>query len=151
MSALYPLHYNHIELNNSHLSYTWFTGVRKDVDFESGKVLLSNIGGKIHATSAFCSHYGAPLSSNVHSCPKHLASLTMFIPQRVFLSLPVASHGTSCHLAPQHIKLTIISSLDHSFPCPIPLMGLMAGDSLIAARSLFAQSVAWRVLQRLHW
>ena len=75
MSALYPPHYNHIELNNSHLSYTWFTGVRKDVDFESGKVLLSNIGGKIQATSAFCSHYGAPLSSNVHSCPKHLASL----------------------------------------------------------------------------
>ncbi|THH19824.1 hypothetical protein EW146_g1420 [Bondarzewia mesenterica] len=36
-------------------------GQMKEVEFESGKVLLSRLGDKIHATSAFCTHYGAPL------------------------------------------------------------------------------------------
>lgn len=36
---------------------------RKQVDFGEGKVLLSKIGNDIHATSAFCTHYGAPLAS----------------------------------------------------------------------------------------
>ena len=37
---------------------------RKQVDFgEKGKVLLSKIGNDIYATSAFCTHYGAPLES----------------------------------------------------------------------------------------
>lgn len=30
-----------------------------------GKVLLSRLGDKIHATSAFCTHYGAPLAKGV--------------------------------------------------------------------------------------
>jgi hypothetical protein len=38
-------------------------GQIKAVDVDGGKVLLSNIGGKINATSAFCTHYGAPLES----------------------------------------------------------------------------------------
>ena len=38
---------------------------RKEVDFENGKVLLSKLGEKIHATSAFCTHYGLPLSSEI--------------------------------------------------------------------------------------
>lgn len=39
---------------------------RKEVDFgEGGKVLLSKLGNKIHATSAFCTHYGAPLAKGV--------------------------------------------------------------------------------------
>ena len=38
-------------------------GQMKAVDVDGGKVLLSNIGGKINATSAFCTHYGAPLES----------------------------------------------------------------------------------------
>jgi nitrite reductase/ring-hydroxylating ferredoxin subunit len=38
---------------------------RKEVDFEGGKVLLSKIGDKVHATSAFCTHYGAPLAKGV--------------------------------------------------------------------------------------
>ncbi|KAI5122548.1 hypothetical protein M0805_005275 [Coniferiporia weirii] len=39
-------------------------GEMKQVSFGEGegKVLLSRIGGKIHATSAFCTHYGAPLA-----------------------------------------------------------------------------------------
>jgi nitrite reductase/ring-hydroxylating ferredoxin subunit len=38
---------------------------RKEVDFESGKVLLSRLGDRIHATSAWCTHYGAPLAKGV--------------------------------------------------------------------------------------
>ena len=39
---------------------------RKQVEFEGeGKVLLSRLGDKIHATSAFCTHYGAPLVKGV--------------------------------------------------------------------------------------
>ncbi len=39
---------------------------RKQVDFEGeGKVLLSRLGDKVHATSAFCTHYGAPLAKGV--------------------------------------------------------------------------------------
>ena len=33
-------------------------GQMKDVPFEDGKVLLARLGDKIHATSAFCTHYG---------------------------------------------------------------------------------------------
>ncbi|KAL0060827.1 Apoptosis-inducing factor 1 [Marasmius tenuissimus] len=52
-------------------------GQMKEVDFEQGKVLLSRIGDKIHATSAFCTHYGAPLAKGVLTadgrvvCPWH--------------------------------------------------------------------------------
>lgn len=38
---------------------------RKEVAFEEGKVLLSRLGDRIHATSAFCTHYGAPLVKGV--------------------------------------------------------------------------------------
>lgn len=38
---------------------------RKEVAFEDGKVLLSRLGDQIHATSAFCTHYGAPLAKGV--------------------------------------------------------------------------------------
>lgn len=43
-------------------------GKMKEVTFsgegdDAIKVLLSNVGGKIHATSAKCTHYGAPLAN----------------------------------------------------------------------------------------
>jgi len=44
---------------------------------EKGKVLLIKSGGKIHATGAKCTHYGAPLVKGVVSsdgrltCPWH--------------------------------------------------------------------------------
>jgi len=38
---------------------------RKEVAFGNGKVLLSRLADKIHATSAFCTHYGAPLAKGV--------------------------------------------------------------------------------------
>ena len=43
-----------------------FSTFRKEVDFgEGGKVLLSRLGDKVYATSAFCTHYGAPLAKGV--------------------------------------------------------------------------------------
>ncbi|OWZ30777.1 flavoprotein [Cryptococcus neoformans var. grubii Br795] len=52
-------------------------GEKKAVDFGEGKVLLSKINGNVYATSAFCTHYGAPLEKGVLShdgrlvCPWH--------------------------------------------------------------------------------
>jgi len=52
-------------------------GEMKEVEFKEGKVLLSRIGNKVHATSAFCTHYGAPLAKGVLTpdgrvvCPWH--------------------------------------------------------------------------------
>ncbi|KAI0316418.1 flavoprotein [Amylostereum chailletii] len=52
-------------------------GQMKEVAFGDGKVLLSRIGDDIHATSAFCTHYGAPLAKGVLTadgrvvCPWH--------------------------------------------------------------------------------
>ena len=40
--------------------------IRKEVAFGSeGKILLSRLGDKVYATSAFCTHYGAPLAKGV--------------------------------------------------------------------------------------
>ncbi|KAJ7749504.1 hypothetical protein DFH07DRAFT_828598 [Mycena maculata] len=52
-------------------------GQMKEVAFGDGKVLLSRLGDKVHATSAFCTHYGAPLKNGVLTadgrvvCPWH--------------------------------------------------------------------------------
>ncbi|KAJ3714903.1 hypothetical protein DFJ43DRAFT_1102816 [Lentinula guzmanii] len=40
-------------------------GQMKQVDFDKGKVLVARLGDKIHATSAYCTHYGAPLAKGV--------------------------------------------------------------------------------------
>ncbi|ODO07253.1 flavoprotein [Cryptococcus wingfieldii CBS 7118] len=52
-------------------------GDMKTVEFGDGKVLVSKIKGQLYATSAFCTHYGAPLEKGVLShdgrvvCPWH--------------------------------------------------------------------------------
>ena len=52
-------------------------GEKKSIDFAGGKVLVSKIKGQVYATSAFCTHYGAPLEKGVLShdgrivCPWH--------------------------------------------------------------------------------
>ncbi|KAG8961514.1 hypothetical protein FRC03_005312 [Tulasnella sp. 419] len=52
-------------------------GQVKEVVFGEGKVLLSRVRGQVHATSAFCTHYGAPLAKGVLEssgrivCPWH--------------------------------------------------------------------------------
>ncbi|KZP31864.1 FAD/NAD(P)-binding domain-containing protein [Athelia psychrophila] len=58
-------------------------GKMKQVDFDGGKVLLSRLGPTIHATSAFCTHYGAPLAGGVLTadarvvCPWHGACFSV--------------------------------------------------------------------------
>ncbi|KDQ10088.1 hypothetical protein BOTBODRAFT_36515 [Botryobasidium botryosum FD-172 SS1] len=53
------------------------SGQMKEVEFGEGKVLVSRIGDKVHATSAWCTHYGAPLAKGVLeasgrvTCPWH--------------------------------------------------------------------------------
>lgn len=55
-------------------------GEMKEVEIEGieeGKVLLAKSGGKVHATGAKCTHYGAPLAKGVMNqrgsvtCPWH--------------------------------------------------------------------------------
>ncbi|KAL1410632.1 Apoptosis-inducing factor 1 [Vanrija albida] len=54
-------------------------GQLKAVDFDGSKVLLSRVKGEVHATSAHCTHYGAPLEKGVLDsngrvvCPWHNA------------------------------------------------------------------------------
>lgn len=52
--------------HRAHLPVLLTVSCRKEVTFEGdGKVLLSRVGDKINATSAFCTHYGAPLAKGV--------------------------------------------------------------------------------------
>ncbi|EKM58472.1 uncharacterized protein PHACADRAFT_252817 [Phanerochaete carnosa HHB-10118-sp] len=54
-------------------------GEMKEVAFEGeGKVLLSRLGNKIHATSAFCTHYGAPLAKGVLTADGRVVCSTCF-------------------------------------------------------------------------
>ncbi|WVN85415.1 uncharacterized protein L203_100561 [Cryptococcus depauperatus CBS 7841] len=59
-------------------------GEHKAVDFNDGKVLLSRVKGEIYATSAYCTHYGAPLEKGVLShdgrlvCPWHGACFNVY-------------------------------------------------------------------------
>ncbi|BEI83561.1 hypothetical protein CcaverHIS002_0401650 [Cutaneotrichosporon cavernicola] len=58
-------------------------GQMKMVDFEGGEVLLSKVNGIVNATSAHCSHYGAPLAKGVLgkdgrvTCPWHGACFNL--------------------------------------------------------------------------
>lgn len=52
-------------------------GQMKEVAFDDGKVLVARLGDKVVSTSAYCTHYGAPLAKGVLSadgritCPWH--------------------------------------------------------------------------------
>ena len=48
-----------------HVSFRTHSIRRKEVDFGGGKILLSKLGDKVHATSAYCTHYGAPLVKGI--------------------------------------------------------------------------------------
>ncbi|EJU04008.1 flavo protein [Dacryopinax primogenitus] len=60
-------------------------GQMKEIDFgaEDQKVLVSRIGDNVYATSAFCTHYGAPLAKGVLAangrvtCPWHSACFSV--------------------------------------------------------------------------
>ena len=71
---------------------------RKEVDFGNGKVLLSKLGDKVHATSAYCTHYGAPLVKGVLVADGRVVwcvdPITLIAPQ----THPRIAHGTEvCH------------------------------------------------------
>ncbi|KAI0261514.1 flavoprotein [Gloeopeniophorella convolvens] len=87
-------------------------GQMKEVSFESGKVLLSRLGDKVHATSAFCTHYGAPLSKGVLTadgrvvCPWHGACFNVCTGDIEDAPAPTAIHSFQTHIADGKIYVT---------------------------------------------
>ena len=77
---------------------------RKEVDFGNGKVLLSKIGDKIHATSAYCTHYGAPLVKGVLVADGRVVWCDLIpLPDYTLKLTPGTAHGTevlSLHRTP---------------------------------------------------
>ncbi|KAL1744490.1 hypothetical protein HDZ31DRAFT_38619 [Schizophyllum fasciatum] len=74
-------------------------GQLKEVDFENGKVLVTRLGDKLHATSAFCTHYGAPLAKGVLTsdgrvvCPWHGACFNVCTGDIEDAPAPTAIHS----------------------------------------------------------
>ncbi|KAH9917246.1 uncharacterized protein B0H18DRAFT_883934 [Fomitopsis serialis] len=96
-------------LNESELK----DGELKQVDFEGeGKVLLSRLGDQIHATSAFCTHYGAPLAKGVLTadgrvvCPWHGACFNVSTGDIEDAPAPMAIHSFKAHIADGKIHVT---------------------------------------------
>ncbi|KAF9266592.1 hypothetical protein L218DRAFT_922270 [Marasmius fiardii PR-910] len=87
-------------------------GQMKEVEFEKGKVLLSRIGDKIHATSAFCTHYGAPLAKGVLTadgrvvCPWHGACFDICTGDIEDAPAPSAIHSFQAHVKDGKIHVT---------------------------------------------
>ncbi|KAA1467335.1 flavo protein [Dentipellis sp. KUC8613] len=87
-------------------------GQMKEVAFESGKVLLSRLGDKVHATSAFCTHYGAPLAKGVLTadgrvvCPWHGACFNVCNGDIEDAPAPNALHSYKAHVADGKIHVT---------------------------------------------
>ncbi|KAF8842076.1 FAD/NAD(P)-binding domain-containing protein [Paxillus ammoniavirescens] len=75
-------------------------GQMKEVTFEGeGKVLLHRLGDDVHATSAFCTHYGAPLAKGVLTadgrvvCPWHGACFNVCTGDIEDAPAPAAIHS----------------------------------------------------------
>jgi NADPH-dependent 2,4-dienoyl-CoA reductase/sulfur reductase-like enzyme/nitrite reductase/ring-hydroxylating ferredoxin subunit len=87
-------------------------GQMKEVSFESGKVLLSRLGDKVHATSATCTHYGAPLVKGVLTadgrivCPWHGACFNVCTGDIEDAPAPSALHSFQTHIADGKIYVT---------------------------------------------
>ncbi|KAG2017822.1 glutathione-disulfide reductase, variant 2 [Coprinopsis cinerea AmutBmut pab1-1] len=87
-------------------------GQMKEVSFEDGKVLLSRLGDKIHATSAFCTHYGAPLAKGVLTadgrvvCPWHGACFNVCTGDIEDAPAPTALHSFEAYIADGQIYVT---------------------------------------------
>ncbi|RDB26297.1 Apoptosis-inducing factor 1 [Hypsizygus marmoreus] len=87
-------------------------GQMKEVSFEEGQVLLSRLGSKIHATSAFCTHYGAPLAKGVLTsdgrvvCPWHGACFNVCNGDIEDAPAPNALHSFKAHVADGKIYVT---------------------------------------------
>ncbi|KAI0648919.1 hypothetical protein C8Q79DRAFT_903656 [Trametes meyenii] len=87
-------------------------GEMKEVPFEDGKVLLSRLGDKIHATSAFCTHYGAPLVKGVLTadgrvvCPWHGACFNVCTGDIEDAPAPTALHSFKAEIVGGKINVT---------------------------------------------
>ncbi|KAI0806103.1 hypothetical protein BC629DRAFT_1282845 [Irpex lacteus] len=88
-------------------------GQLKEVAFEGeGKVLLSRLGDKIHATSAFCTHYGAPLAKGVLTadgrvvCPWHGACFNVCTGDIEDAPAPTALHSFQARVENGKILVT---------------------------------------------
>ncbi|KZT06056.1 uncharacterized protein LAESUDRAFT_726260 [Laetiporus sulphureus 93-53] len=88
-------------------------GEMKQVDFEGeGKVLLARLGDKIHATSAFCTHYGAPLAKGVLTadgrvvCPWHGACFNVCTGDIEDAPAPNPIHSFKAYIADNKIHVT---------------------------------------------
>ncbi|KAF9000628.1 flavoprotein [Cyathus striatus] len=88
-------------------------GEMKEVNFgEKGKVLLSRLGDKVHATSAFCTHYGAPLAKGVLTsdgrvvCPWHGACFNVCTGDIEDAPAPTALHSFRAYIADGKINVT---------------------------------------------
>lgn len=92
-------------------------GQMKEVAFEDGKVLLSRLGDKIHATSAFCTHYGAPLAKGVLTadgrvvCPWHGACFNVCTGDIEDAPAPMAIHSFKTRISDGKIHVTAEPSL----------------------------------------
>ncbi|KAI0703812.1 hypothetical protein BC835DRAFT_1262345 [Cytidiella melzeri] len=88
-------------------------GQMKEVSFEGeGKVLLSRLGNSIHATSAFCTHYGAPLAKGVLTadgrvvCPWHGACFNVCTGDIEDAPAPMALHSFQARVEDGKILVT---------------------------------------------
>ncbi|KAF8698232.1 hypothetical protein AX14_001179 [Amanita brunnescens Koide BX004] len=87
-------------------------GQMKQVQFDKGSVLLSRIGDKIHATSAFCTHYGAPLAKGVLTsdgrvvCPWHGACFNVCTGDIEDAPAAAAIHSFKAHVKEGKIHVT---------------------------------------------
>ncbi|OAX37776.1 hypothetical protein K503DRAFT_800988 [Rhizopogon vinicolor AM-OR11-026] len=94
-------------------------GQMKQVDFEGeGKVLVYRLGDKVHATSAFCTHYGAPLAKGVLTadgrivCPWHGACFRVCTGDIEDAPAPAAIHSFKAEVADGKINVT--AELSHT-------------------------------------
>ncbi|KIK62519.1 hypothetical protein GYMLUDRAFT_41980 [Collybiopsis luxurians FD-317 M1] len=87
-------------------------GQMKEVDFEQGKVLVARLGDNVHATSAFCTHYGAPLAKGVLTadarvvCPWHGACFNLCSGDIEDAPAPSPIHSFKAHIANGKIHVT---------------------------------------------
>lgn len=61
---------------------------RKELPFEGdGQIVVYRLGDTVHATSAFCTHYGAPLAKGVLTADGRVVWWVTLYVIRVFLTL----------------------------------------------------------------
>ncbi|KIM84275.1 hypothetical protein PILCRDRAFT_818616 [Piloderma croceum F 1598] len=88
-------------------------GQMKEVGFDKdGKVLVYRLGDEVHATSAFCTHYGAPLAKGVLTgdgrivCPWHGACFNICTGDIEDAPAPSAIHSFKAHVSGGKIHVT---------------------------------------------